>query len=126
MNYKRLIKNTLHLQRTNNMATVAIIGGVAVGLALGALFATKKGKSYRKKITDFLGKKVEKLENDLPIGDLIEDVRTHAKNNADSLLGPEKKRKKVTEVHANNELSDAWKNQKEKTIFPNDANPKLN
>ena len=126
MNYKRLIKNTLHLQRTNNMATVAIIGGVAVGLALGALFATKKSKSYRKKITDFLGKKVEKLENDLPIGDLIEDVRTHAKNNADSLLGPEKKRKKVTEVHANNELSDAWKNQKEKTIFPNDTNPKLN
>ncbi|RZL12410.1 MAG: YtxH domain-containing protein [Pedobacter sp.] len=126
MNYRRFIKDTLHLQRTNNMATVALIGGVAVGLALGALFATNKGKSYRKKLAKFLGNKIDKIDSEKSLGNLVDDVRTHAKKKAESLLGPEKKRKKVSEVHADKELSDAWKTQKEKTVFPNEVNPKLN
>ncbi|RZL42019.1 MAG: YtxH domain-containing protein [Pedobacter sp.] len=126
MDYKRFLKNNLLQQRSNNMATVAIIGGVAVGLALGALFATKKGKSYRKKLARFFDEKIDKIEEEHQIGDLVEDVRSHAKTTAENLLGPKKKRKNVSEVHADKEISKAWKDQKEKTKFPDETNPKLN
>ncbi|RZL39515.1 MAG: YtxH domain-containing protein [Pedobacter sp.] len=125
MNYRHFLKNNLLQQRSNNLATVAIIGGVAVGLALGALFATKKGKSYRKKLARLFDEKIGKLEEEHQLGNLVEDVRTHAKQTAESLLGPTKKRKNASEVHADKEISKAWKEPKEKSKFPDEVNPKL-
>ena len=127
MNYQKILKSSFLSKRNSNMATVAVIGGVAVGLALGALFATKKGKETKNKIINLFASltgKSSKLKNKDQLGNIIDNVRDHIKQNAEGLVGSDKKNKNVSEIHVDNVPSNTWKNNKEKTIFPNDPNPK--
>lgn len=127
MNYSKILKSSFLSKRNSNMATVAVIGGVAIGVALGALFATKRGKNVASKVVNLFANltgKSTKFKTRDELGNLIENVRGHIKQNAEGLLGSENNRKDVSAIHAENVPSNKWKEQKEKTIFPNDPNPK--
>ena len=111
------------------MATIAIIGGVAVGVAIGVLFATKKGRHTKTKIIDLFSKLTGKSSNSSngeQLGNLVENVRERIKQNAEGLLGTAKSRNNVSEIQVDHTPTTKWKEQKEKTIFPNEPNHKLN
>lgn len=122
MKYQDIIKSTLANKRNTNMATVAIIGGVAVGLALGALFATKKGKSAQKQLTNFLakvtGRKSEKNAHQ-KLSAVISDVRSYVKQNAEGLLSEKQQTKKPAEIKLEN-ITNNWKKPQENQVFPNE------
>ncbi|RZL39147.1 MAG: YtxH domain-containing protein [Pedobacter sp.] len=128
MNYQKILKSSLQSRRNANMATVAVIGGVAVGIAIGALFATKKGRKTKSKIINFFAKitgKVKSADPTQELGNIVENVRGHIKQNAEGLLGAEADRHDISEIHVEGTGTSAWKNQQEKTIFPNEPNPKI-
>ncbi|TKC02615.1 YtxH domain-containing protein [Pedobacter cryotolerans] len=122
MRYQDIIKSTLANKRNTNMATVAIIGGVAVGLALGALFATKKGKSAQKQLTNFLakvaGRKSEKNAHQ-KLSSVISDVRSHVKQNAEGLLSAKQQTNAPAEIKLEN-VTNNWKKPQEHQLFPNE------
>ena len=121
MKYQQYLKRSLLNRRNNNMATVAIIGGVAVGLAVGALFATKKGKITQQKVNDLFNKITgrNKSKANQKLMNVITDVRTHVKQNAEGLLNPKQQANAPTDIKLENATSN-WKNAKEETIFPNE------
>lgn len=122
MKYQQYLKRSLLNRRNNNMATVAIIGGVAVGLAIGALFATKKGKLTRQKISDLFdqiaGRSKKKANRKLM--NVITDVRTHVKQNAEGLLNSKQQSNTPTDIKFENVTSN-WKKSKDETVFPNET-----
>lgn len=121
MKYQQYLKRSLLNRRNNNMAKVAIIGGVAVGLAIGALFATKKGKLTRQKISDLFdqiaGRSKKKANRKLM--NVITDVRTHVKQNAEGLLNSKQQSNTPTDIKFENVTSN-WKKSKDETVFPNE------
>lgn len=122
MKYQQYLKRILLKRRNNNMATVAIIGGVAVGLAIGALFATKKGKSAQKQLINFLakvnGRKSEKNAHQ-KLSAVISDVRSHVKQNAEGLLSAKQQKNAPAEIKLEN-VTNNWKKPQEHQIFPNE------
>lgn len=121
MKYQQHLKRSLLDRRNNNMATVAIIGGVAVGLAIGALFATKKGKLTQKKISNLFDKLAgrSKSKANQKLMSVISDVRTHVKQNAEGLLDKKQQTGASTDIKFENVTSN-WKKDKEQNIFPNE------
>ncbi|MCX2480522.1 YtxH domain-containing protein [Pedobacter sp. MC2016-15] len=60
----------MKFRQTNHLMTsIALIAGIAVGAAIGALFAPKSGKETRRKVA----------------GHLVEDLRSQTKEKADQL-----------------------------------------
>ena len=128
MNFRKILKLSFN-KDDNHMATIAVIGGVAVGVAIGVLFATKKGKHTKRKIIDFFSTFTGtslKLSNGEQLGSLVENARERIKQNADRLLGSTNKRNDVSEIQVDHTPTTKWKEQKEKTIFPDEPNPRLN
>lgn len=120
MKYQQYLKRSLLNRRNNNMATVAIIGGVAVGLALGALFATKKGKLTQQKISDLFDKLAgrSKQKAHRKLMNVITDVRSHVKQNAEGLLNQKQQANTSTDIKLEN-VTTNWKKSKDETVFPN-------
>lgn len=126
MNLKRQIKSSLQGKESNNhMKTVAIIGGIAVGIAIGALFATKKGRKIKGQILSYAEDLVHHLMDQKTgknaaeqLGNLVDNVRDHVKKSAEGLLGEEKGRKNPSEIKVENAGTTAWKSTQEKTDFP--------
>lgn len=91
---KRIHKNALLLSpnKLSTRTTVAIVAGVSIGLAIGALFATAKGREMKGKLIGFAGDLIDELTGNTTakaqqkLGNLIGDVRHHVKQNADGLL----------------------------------------
>ncbi|TKC10401.1 YtxH domain-containing protein [Pedobacter polaris] len=128
MNYQKILKSSLLEKKDSTMSTVAIIGGVAVGLAIGALFATKNGRETKSRLINFLDKltgRSSRLLGMNQLGNIVENVRGHIKQNTESLLGPENHRQQASEIHVESAGTTAWKNQQEKPVFPNDTNPNV-
>jgi hypothetical protein len=94
MKIKHIVK-TLQNKELNTQTTVAIVAGVAIGVAIGALFATKKGRDMKSTLVDYANGFINKLTGNTPanaqarLGNLIGDVRSHIKLNAEGLLGKE-------------------------------------
>lgn len=127
MNYQKILKSSFLGKRNTNMATVAVIGGVAIGVAIGVLFTTKQGKKTKGKIIGFFSNltgRSARLTSKDHLGKLIADVRGHIKQNAEGILGAERNRQQASAIHVDGVHTNKWKEQKEKVIFPNDPNPK--
>ncbi len=92
MEYKKIFAHSFKNKETSTQTTVAIIAGVTIGIAIGALFATKKGHEMRGKLAGFVRNLADQLTGNTEIkakeklGSLIGDVRVHIKQNADGLL----------------------------------------
>jgi len=82
----------MKLRRTDStMNSIALIAGIAVGAALGVLFAPKNIKAVRKRLTDDLKGLVglaETAATDIK-DHTIPDLRADIKEKADHLTGPD-------------------------------------
>ncbi|HMI05748.1 MAG TPA: YtxH domain-containing protein [Pedobacter sp.] len=102
----------------NTLIAVASIAGLAIGAALGILFAPKNGRDIRSKLK-FGNSKTDHNEDDLftdhPVEDLWETTRDHA----DHLQGPEKKRKNPSRIKVPSAGTLAWtENQENESKHP--------
>jgi hypothetical protein len=76
----------------NTQTTIAIVAGLSIGLAIGALFATKKGRDLKETLLGFASDFVDQLKGNTAakakerLGNLIGDVKSHVKRNADGQL----------------------------------------
>lgn len=115
MNYLNNIPRTFRGKSIHPMATTAIISGVALGVAVGFLLTTEKGRNVRRKIADFtselFGGTTRKAKAGNKLSEVISDVRTHVKKNADGLLGSPKKRQNPSAIHVDHTTTNAWKEQ---------------
>jgi gas vesicle protein len=130
MNNFKNFKLQLGQQKDDSVKYIALIGGLAVGAAIGALFATEKGREIKSKLSKFgehLFTKTKEKAKKAPgkLSGIIEDVRDHARKTADDLLGPESKRHNPSAIHTDGQPSNAWKEHKEKTVYPKHK-PSLN
>lgn len=122
MKYQNIIKSALADKRNINMATVAIISGVAIGLVLGALFATKNGKTAKKQFANFLNaasRKKSRKNAHQELVKVISDVRSHVKQNAEGLLSAKQDSNTHNEIKLEN-VTNNWKKQQEKSVFRNE------
>ena len=122
MKYQNIIKSALADKRNINMATVAIIRGVAIGLVLGALFATKNGKTAKKQFANFLNaasRKKSRKNAHQELVKVISDVRSHVKQNAEGLLSAKQDSNTHNEIKLEN-VTNNWKKQQEKSVFRNE------
>lgn len=93
MKYKKLLTRLISGRKNNGMTTVAVISGLAAGVAIGALFATNKGRIWRKKLIGSIEDMAHQLTGNTrkkanaKLGNLIVDVRHHVKQNAEGLKG---------------------------------------
>ena len=93
--------------RTNHtMTAVASIAGLAIGAALGVLFAPKRGSELRSKLKFGRGNHYDQGEllKDHPVEDLWIKTRDHA----DRLQGSEKKRKDASRIKVGSAGTMAW------------------
>lgn len=94
MKFKKILTNHFSAHRNDEMTTIAIVSGLAVGIAVGALFATTKGRELRKKVMESADHMICKLTGNTrkkanaKLGNLITDVRNRIKQNAEGLQGP--------------------------------------
>jgi hypothetical protein len=93
MKYKNIAAHLYKDKELSTRTTVAIVAGVSIGLAIGALFATKKGREMKDRLLEFASDLVDQVSGNTRIkaqkklGNLIEDVRMHVKQNAEGLGG---------------------------------------
>jgi len=124
MNFRKHISSSLLGKENNHMKTVAIVGGVAVGIVIGALFATKKGRKIKDQIlsaaddliTTLFNREEKTVANEL--GNLVSNVRDHVKKSAEGLLGDENTRKNPSEIKVEGTGTTAWKSPTPKPDFP--------
>ncbi|MDQ7947408.1 MAG: hypothetical protein REI78_01215 [Pedobacter sp.] len=88
MDNKKITDYLFRDKKTSEMTTIALISGLAIGTALGALYM--KGKSYNWKqgyigLLDRLQGNTKQKAN-LKLGHLITDVSNHIQKSAAGLL----------------------------------------
>jgi gas vesicle protein len=69
------------MKNNNTLTAVASIAGLAIGAALGVLFAPKSGRDIRSKLkldASATGHKEDELFTGHPVEDLWETTRNHA------------------------------------------------
>lgn len=93
MKYVNHISNAFRGKSMNPTVVTAIVSGAALGLALCGLFMTRKGHQLRHQMKNaaenlFSGSAQRKrtIANS-KLGEMIDDVRTHVKRNAEGLIG---------------------------------------
>jgi len=108
------------MKDNNTLSAVALIAGLAVGAALGVLFAPRKGKEIRNQVAEgaedvfsrIKSKFTAAKENIEASGNqAIEDLREHVRQVAEDLQGPEGKRKDPTAIKVPSAGTTAWKTQ---------------
>jgi gas vesicle protein len=107
--YEQHIK-TPAMKYNNNNATltaVASIAGLAIGAALGILFAPKSGRDIRSKLK-FGTSPTSRKEDDLFTGHPLEDLWETTRDHADHLQGPEKKRRDTSRIKVPSAGTLAW------------------
>ena len=94
----------------NSLIAFASIAGLAVGAALGVLFAPKKGRDIRSKLSFKRWSEQEDKahHHSEPIAELWSETRNHA----DHLQGPAKKRKNPSTIKVPSAGTTAWKENK--------------
>lgn len=107
--------------RNNNSTNWVLLGGALAFGATALLLNSKYGHSTRLRLKRFLESfKPVARDTKVQLGNLVEDVREHVRNNADSLLGDERHQKAASEIHPAGTPSSAWKEAQEKSTFPNE------
>jgi hypothetical protein len=97
----------MRYRNSNTLTAVATIAGLAIGAALGILFAPKSGRDLRSKLKfSTAGNQYneDELLTDHPVEELWEKTRDHA----DHLQGPEKKRRDTTKIKVPSAGTLAW------------------
>lgn len=103
------------MKYNNNNATltaVASIAGLAVGAALGILFAPKSGRDLRLKLK-FSKAGGHYHEDELLSDHPVEDLWGKTRDHADHLQGPEKKRRDTSRIKIPSAGTMAWSEQQE-------------
>lgn len=96
----------------NTLTAIASIAGLAIGAALGILFAPKSGRDLRSKFKFSVAGNhynEDELLSDHPVEDLWEKTRDHA----NQLQGPQKKRRDISKIRVPSAGTLAWSEQQE-------------
>jgi gas vesicle protein len=76
MKIEKLFKSALsHNSSGTGPAAFALVAGLAIGAALGVLFAPENGGDFRKKIADGARKLIGAYEEE--VEEIVEEVETH-------------------------------------------------
>ncbi|HKG06616.1 MAG TPA: YtxH domain-containing protein [Pedobacter sp.] len=98
------------MKSRNNSALIAIasLAGIAIGAALGILFAPQSGRNIRSKFSGSLSNRLD--DDDLFKDHPVEELWEKARNHADQLQGPANKRKNTSTIKVPSAGTTAWKN----------------
>ncbi|WP_133574965.1 YtxH domain-containing protein [Pedobacter metabolipauper] len=123
MKYKKLL-STLQGSKDHTLPAVALVAGLAIGAALGILFAPKKGKDTRDTITDataeftdLVMKKFKEAKDKILNSEKITEIKEQAvesawekaRDVADHLKGPEDQAIDPTIINVSSAGTSAWK-----------------
>lgn len=92
MKFKKLNTYPFQDRKVSQLTVIAIVSGVVVGAAIGALYATTAGRAMKTRLLNYTGDLFNRITGNTKtkanqkLGQLITDVRSHIKKNADGLL----------------------------------------
>lgn len=115
MNYINQISAAFRGKSNTPVVLGAIASGITLGLTTYALLNTEKGKVVGRKLIDFTrdifqgSTDKQKAISKTKLGNLVDDVRVHVKQNADGLMGGFGTDHSPSSIHVAQTPSSAWK-----------------